>query len=60
MKTPTAFEVKRARERAALTQLEASRLVYVRLNSWQRYESGTREMHPAIWELFLMKARGAT
>ena len=39
-----------------MTQLDAAKLVYSGLRSWQHWEDGDRRMHPAIWELFKLKA----
>ena len=60
-RNPTAAEVRAAREAAGLTQAQASSLVYASLRNWQQWEqsegaSSARRMHPAIWELFRMKA----
>lgn len=50
---PTPEQIRAAR--AGLTQTESGRLVYTTLSCWQRWEAGERKMHPAIWELFLIK-----
>lgn len=56
---PKPAEIRAAREAAGLTQSEAAVLVHVSLRAWQRYEEGsedgTKRMHPAMWELFLIK-----
>ena len=52
---PTPEEIRAARERAGLTQAQAAALVHSTLRAWQRYEAGERRMHPALWELFLLK-----
>ena len=49
-----------AKSHAGLTQSEAATLVYSTLRTWQNWESpicspAHRKMHPAIWELFLIK-----
>lgn len=54
--TPTPVEVKAARLAAGLTQTQAAALVYKTLSGWQRWEQGERDMDPALWELFLIKA----
>lgn len=53
--TPDPAEIRAAREAAGLTQTEAGALVHSALRSWQDWEAGARRMHPAIWELFLIK-----
>lgn len=60
-RNPKPAEVRAAREAAGLTQAQAAALVYASLRNWQQWEQGegassARRMHPAIWELFRMKA----
>lgn len=55
MTNPNPNEIKEARQAAGLTQTQAAKLVHVVLSSWQRWEAGERKMHPAYWELFLIK-----
>jgi DNA (cytosine-5)-methyltransferase 1 len=43
-----------------LTQTRAAELVHGSLRGWQQWEAGDRRMHPAFWELFLLKVNGAT
>ncbi len=57
MTTATPKEIKAARMEAGLTQGEAAALVHANLRSWQKWESGDRSMHPAMWELFRAKIR---
>lgn len=52
---PSPDEIRAAREAAGLTQAQAGALVHSALRSWQRWEEGAREMHPAFWELFRIK-----
>jgi len=61
MKSPTPQEIKQARTDAGLTQTQAAHQVHSSLRAWQQWEyagayprSG-RKMHPAVWELFLIK-----
>ena len=58
---PTPAEIRAAREKAELTQEEAARVIYGTLHSWQNWESEdpvhSRRMHPAIFELFLIKTK---
>lgn len=55
MKQPAPDEICAAREAAGLTQSAAAALVHANLRSWQKWEAGERAMHPAFWELFLIK-----
>lgn len=54
---PRPAEIVAAREAAGLTQREAGELVHSDIRSWQRWEAGERQMHPAFWELFRLKAQ---
>ncbi|EIK1334790.1 helix-turn-helix domain-containing protein [Salmonella enterica] len=56
-KHPDPHEIRRARLSADLTQAAAAGLVYSSLNAWSQWERGERKMHPAIWELFLIKSQ---
>ena len=55
-KSPAAETVKAARQAAGLTQTAAGALVHTTCRVWQRYEADERRMHPAMWELFSLKA----
>lgn len=55
MQKPTSERICAAREAAGLTQSAAAALVHANLRSWQKWEAGERAMHPAFWELFLIK-----
>lgn len=52
---PTGEEITRAREKAGLTQPASAELVYTSLRTWQEWEQGRGRMHPAAFELFLLK-----
>jgi DNA (cytosine-5)-methyltransferase 1 len=54
-RNPRPAEIRAAREAAGLTQTEAAATIYSALRSWQDWESGARNMHPAFWELFRSK-----
>lgn len=54
---PTPAEIRAAREAAGLSQAQAGDFIYSGLRSWQHWELGERRMHPALWELFLIKIR---
>jgi putative transcriptional regulator len=53
---PSADAIRAARAAAGLTQAQASELVYTTPRNWQHWEAGDRRMHPAIWELWQIKA----
>jgi len=57
---PTPDEILGMRFNAGLTQQKAADLVYVSAKTWRSWEADPssqshRRMHPAIWELFLLK-----
>ncbi len=54
---PTPDEIITARKDAGLTQTEAGRKIWGSLTSWQKYESGDRRMHPAIWWAFVQRTK---
>jgi hypothetical protein len=58
-KIPSADEVREARRKTGLSARAASALVYRKLRWWQMCESGFRKMDPAIWELWLLKAKAS-
>jgi len=39
-----------------LTQAQAAKLIYATVRTWQDWEAGRRRMHPALYELFVLKA----
>ncbi|AAV83360.1 DNA (cytosine-5-)-methyltransferase [Idiomarina loihiensis] len=51
------IELKQLRERLCLTQSQAASLVHSSVRAWQQWESGERQMHPAIRELFTIKTK---
>jgi len=51
--TPKPEEIIAAR--AALSQSKAASLIYTTQARWSDYETGKSRMHPAAWELFLLK-----
>lgn len=57
MKSPTKEEVREARAKAGLTQAEAGELVYMTRAAWSQVELGSNKLHPAVWELWLEKAK---
>lgn len=54
-KPPNPDSIKMAR--GSLTQKQASDLIYTTQARWSDYENGKSRMHPAIWELFLIKRK---
>ena len=55
MNAPTPQQIKAAREAAGLTQTAAAKTASSALRTWQQWEAGDRQMHPGLWELFLLK-----
>lgn len=55
MTAPTPNEIREARRKAGLSQTAAGVLIHSALRSWQDWEAGKRQMHAAMWELFLLK-----
>lgn len=53
---PTPQEVKS--KRGNLTQTEAASMIHTTGVRWSNYENGVSRMHPAAWELFLIKLGG--
>ena len=41
--------------RGALSQSKAASLIYTTQARWSNYETGKSRMHPASWELFILK-----
>lgn len=58
MTNPTPSEIVALRKSSGITQTEAANLVYSKLRTWQGYEWGENDMHPAMWELFKIKVKG--
>ena len=56
MNYPTPEKIKKSRLDAGLTQSQAAALIYSALRTWQHWEEGDRSMHPALYELFTIKA----
>lgn len=56
MQTPAPEQIRTARQAAGLTLAAAAALVHANTRSWQKWEAGERAMHPAFWELFLIKS----
>lgn len=54
---PTPEAIGDARCAAALTLAQAGAVVHTNARQWQLWELGARRMHPAIFELFLLKCK---
>lgn len=52
---PDKEQIRAARISAGLTQTQAAEIIYSGLRQWQKWESGEHRMHPALFELFLIK-----
>lgn len=55
---PSTGEIREARAKSGLTQAAAAELVYSRRRTWEDWEGGISRMHPAIFELFVVKTSG--
>lgn len=56
---PTPAEVRAARQKAGHTEQQAARLIYATETTWKEWEteqSERRRMHPASFELYLLKS----
>ena len=53
---PLPFEIEASRMRVGLKMAEAAALVYASGLAWEYWESGKARMHPAFWELWLLKS----
>lgn len=54
-KNPTPSMIAKAREKAGITQKRAGVVLHTTERTFQQWEYGERKMHPAFWELFLIK-----
>jgi DNA-binding transcriptional regulator YiaG len=52
---PSTTEIRAARDRAGLDEAAAARVVYSSEKFWKECEAGEKRMHPATFELFLIK-----
>jgi hypothetical protein len=55
---PTPEAVATARRLAGHTHAAAGQALHVDGRTWRRWEAGDRAMHPAMWELYRIKALG--
>jgi DNA-binding transcriptional regulator YiaG len=54
---PVPENIRAARQAAGLTQTAAGALLHTTCRTWQKWEAGDRQMHPAMWELFCIKCQ---
>jgi DNA-binding transcriptional regulator YiaG len=52
---PTTEQIKALRAQAGITQEMAATILHTTRRAYQQWEAGDRKMHPAFWELFLIK-----
>lgn len=52
---PKPETIKQARIDAKLSQTVAASLIQCSRNAWQQWEKGSRKMHPAFFELWILK-----
>jgi DNA-binding transcriptional regulator YiaG len=52
---PDPFDIRKARANAGITQKKAAEMMHTSIRAYQQWEAGDRAMHPAFWELFLIK-----
>jgi len=57
MNSPTPEQIKQARKEAGLTQTQAAALIDMKRRTWQHWETGDRNMHPALWEMWNIKLK---
>jgi DNA (cytosine-5)-methyltransferase 1 len=55
---PTPEQIRAVRKAHNLTQTKAATVIHSSLRTWQQWEAGARRMHPAFWELFVLKTSG--
>lgn len=58
-RNPDPGEIIKARAHAGLTQEQAAQILHSTKRTWYQWEAGLRRMHPAFWELFLIKTTKA-
>jgi DNA-binding transcriptional regulator YiaG len=57
IESPVPEDIRAARQAAGLTQTAAGALLHTTCRTWQKWEAGDRQMHPAMWELFCIKCQ---
>lgn len=53
---PSPEQIRAAREAAGLSQSAAARLIHSTRRTWQDWEAGVARMHPAFFELFVIRS----
>lgn len=54
-RSPTPEQIREARRKAGQTQAQAGAAIYATRRTWQNWEAGERSMHPALFELYVLK-----
>jgi len=54
-KPPTPTAIRAARKVAGLTQDAAAERIHGKRRTWEDWEGGRADMHPGLFELFLIK-----
>jgi len=55
MNNPTPYQILVARLAAGLSQAEAGELILASKRSWENWEQGRVNMHPGLFDYFLIK-----
>ena len=55
MESPSKEQIVEARQKSGLSQEAAADLIYSKRRTWQDWEAGIANMHPGLFELFLLK-----
>lgn len=54
-KHPTPNEIRALREKYNITRQDAGKLIYMNGRAFEKWETGARKMHPALFELLKLK-----
>ena len=55
MEPPSKEQILAARQKSGLSQDAAAEKIYSKRRTWQDWEAGIANMHPGLFELFLIK-----
>lgn len=55
MKPPKTKEIRSRRAQIGFTQSQAAQIIYCSMRTWQEWEGGRTKMHPAFWELWMLR-----